>query len=287
MTLYKGYAKAPAACGELIQGQLSPGDDFLLSLPVDLWTRAEARLTPTCAAINAYPGHKTKSKKAVRSLLNYLGLNDWGAQIRIRSNIPEGKGMASSTADIRAVCEAVANALGIEIDPRLLSSLAIHIEPSDSTLYTKPVIYNHRQGEVLLELNPIPPMDVLLIDTGGSVDTLDYNHEHKSFTKKEFGLYRESLNMLNKGIISRDPRLIGRAATQSAFLNQRFLHKPELPVLNAIVDEFHAYGLCIAHSGTVIGLLLDRDKHPVQRIKSAITERLNTQPVMVATQTTG
>ena len=172
MTVYTGYAEAPAACGELIQGQLSPGDDFLLSLPVDLWSKAEVRLTPACAIINAYPGHKTKSVKAVRSLLNHLGLNEWGAHIRIRSNIPEGKGMASSTADIRAVCEAAANALGIELNPHLLSSLAIHIEPSDSTLYAKPVIFNHRQGEALFELNPIPRMDVLLIDTGGTVDTL-------------------------------------------------------------------------------------------------------------------
>ena len=285
MTVYTGYAEAPAACGELIQGQLNPGEDFLLSLPVDLWSKAEVHLTPSCACITCHPGHKTKSVKAVRSLLNHLGLNEWGAHIRIRSNIPEGKGMASSTADIRAVCEAAANALGIELNPHLLSSLAIHIEPSDSTLYAKPVIYNHRQGEALFELNPIPPMDVLLIDTGGTVDTLDYNHEHKHFKKNEFAQYHESLNMLSEGIKCKDPVLIGKAATQSAFLNQRFLHKPELPVLNELVKEFHVYGLCVAHSGTVIGLLLNEDRHPVQRIKNAIIERLNTQPVMITAHT--
>jgi L-threonine kinase len=54
--------------------------------------------------------------------------------------------------------------------------------------------------------------------------------------------------------------LLGEAATISAIASQRLLPKPGFDALLELVESAGLYGLNVAHSGSVVGLLLDRDQ---------------------------
>jgi len=270
-----GHATAAGACGELVQGQINPGTDFLISLPIDLYARARVEIKTNTREILCFPNHKTKSCLAVRAMLDHYDIENCGAAITITSQIPESKGMASSTADITAVCRATSHAIGVKPEPNLIAAIARKIEPSDGTMYTHPVMFNHRQGELLSSLGPLPEMDVLTIDLGGKVDTLDHNKEVKQYTQNEIDQFIDLYTMVACGIKANDATLIGRAATMSANLNQRFIFKAALKKLISIVNTYGAYGVCAAHSGTVVGILLDKEQHPIKEIAATVRSSIH------------
>ena len=52
-------------------------------------------------------------------------------------------------------------------------------------------------------------------------------------------------------------------ATLSAIASQLLLPKPDFDSLLALVEECDLYGVNVAHSGSVVGLKLDRRRHDV------------------------
>ncbi|MBN1449463.1 MAG: hypothetical protein JW963_00460 [Anaerolineales bacterium] len=257
-TTQRTSAYAPGACGELVQGQFENGDDFLVTLPVDLRAEVRVELDPTASLVQGTPIRKEKTRLAVRKMLDYLRYSNVGATFTVTSDIPEGKGMASSTADILAACRAVAQAVGQPLSPEEISRIAIEIEPSDGLMYPGVVCYNHRRGELLETLGALPPMDILAVDLGGYVDTLQFNRKPKDYTVDELDTLRQAYEFVKAGVHGRNLEEIGRAATLSARVNQRLLPKPYLDTLIALAAAHGAHGVCIAHSGTVAGLLFDR-----------------------------
>ena len=266
----EGYGCAPGACGELVQGQFENGEDFLVSLPVDIWAKVNVEITSKSQKIFVSPNDKVKTRQAVRTLLNYLDHPAFGANVQIESDIPEGKGLASSTADIVAACHAIGDALEVEVPPMLISKVARQIEPSDGIMYSGLVAYNHRKCELIQELGEAPPISLLVIDLGGVVDTLDYNQNPKKYSQKEQVLCKEAFDQLKQGINRQDWNMIGEAAIRSGKINQRFLFKPELEEIVSIADQYNAYGVCVSHSGTVVGILLNLEKETFSQVNNAI-----------------
>lgn len=252
-----GSARVPGTCGELVQGRLPGGPDFLITLPVNLWSEVHVALDRTSSAITVMPPGKVKTRQAVRATLDRLGRPDLGARVVVASALPEGKGMASSTADIVAACRAAASALGQTLTPQDISSVARGIEPSDGVMHPGAVCYNHRRCELIEALGPLPPLTVLVVDFGGMVDTVYMNRTPRSYTLEEMYQIGTAYHLARTGIRQGDRRLIGQAATLSALINQRFLLKPLLPALIELAAEHGAHGVCVAHSGTVAGLLFD------------------------------
>ena len=271
----KGYGCAPGACGELVQGQFENGEDFLVSLPVDIWAKVNVEIISESPEIIITPNHKIKTYQAVRMLLDRLDYAAFGAHIQVKSDIPEGKGLASSTADIVAAFYAVGDALEVEITPLLISRIARRIEPSDGIMYSGLVAYNHCKCEVIQELGEVPPIILLVIDLGGVVDTLDYNRNPKKYSQEEQILCKEAFDQLKQGINKQDWNMIGESAIRSGKINQRFLFKPELEEIISVADQYNAYGVCVAHSGTVVGILLDVEGKTVSQVKNAILTKFS------------
>jgi uncharacterized protein involved in propanediol utilization len=251
-----GTARVPGTCGELVQGQLAGGVDFLITLPVDLWSEVRVRLDES-GRVEVSPPHKVKTRTAVRRALDALGLPGAGARVAVSSSLPEGKGMASSTADVVAACRAVARAAGRTLSAGAISTIARGIEPSDGVMYPGAVAYNHRRCELIERLGPPPPFYILIADPGGAVDTLAFNRRPKDYTPGEMSMIAQAYHWAAAGIRRGDRALIGRAATLSALINQRILPKPHLGKLIDIARAHGAYGVNAAHSGTVAGLLFD------------------------------
>ena len=255
---YRGWA--PGSCGELVQGRLPREDgggmvDFHISCPVSLYSRVEVRLREDSREIVVFPADRQKAARSVRLYLDFWGVRHIGANITVSSPLPPGKGMASSTADIGAALAAVSGALGMPVDPGEISARALALEPTDGTLYPGIVYFGHRGGGLLESHGKPPALEVGAVDTGGCVDTLAFNAGKRAYLHQEEELIAEARELVAEGFRRRDPGLIGKGATISARVNQRLLPKPHLEELIEVIEAAGALGLCVAHSGTVVGAI--------------------------------
>lgn len=253
----KGWGRAPGSAGELVQGQTMDGQDFLVSLPIALESHVHILLDESISGLAVDPVAKSKTRQAVEIFLGRHGLKDVGGKITIHSAIPVGKGMASSTADMAAACRAAGNALNLPATPEVIAAVAQHVEPTDGIMYPGLVSFDHRRCALIESLGDIPPMDILLIDLGGTVDTLTFNQQAKNYTPQELQHIQQAYQLLKAGITARDLRMIGEAGIISARVNQRLLHKPALETIIQFALKQGASGICIAHSGTVVSILFE------------------------------
>lgn len=243
----------PGTCGELVQGTLD-GEHFLVSCPIDLFSRVTVELA-TAGPVEA-PDDSPKAVAALRAALAYLGEPDRGARLSILSPIPRSKGMGSSTADVVGTICATAAAAGRALTPWEAAQLAIAVEPTDSTVFPNLALFDHRRGARYEDLGPAPGMEILVVDCGGEVDTVTYNAADRGATLRALaGEHAAALAQLREGIARADPRLVGAASTRSARAHQAILPKPCLETALALGTALGAVGVCVGHSGTVIGVL--------------------------------
>ncbi|MFJ9041574.1 kinase [Streptomyces sp. NPDC102406] len=252
-----GVSTAFGTFGELLQGVLPEDDgDFLVTLPVARWSTAHFELTPDETGLTVGPVHKKKALRLARMILDDAG-RPGGGVLRIDSTLPEGKGLASSSADLVATARAVANALGEPMPPRRIESYLARIEPTDGVLYPAIVAFHHRSVRLRARLGSLPPMTVVGIDEGGAVDTVAFNAIPKPFTAADRRDYARLLDRVTRAVDRQDLAEVGRVATESARMNQVLRHKRSLEPMIRMCEELGGLGVVIGHSGTSLGILLD------------------------------
>ncbi len=285
-----GIAKAPASCGELVQGTLN-GESFHISCPIDLYSQVRVVLNGKGKVIGppdrwqvkspwATSSHYAKgftgwkTKEAIKRTLRSFGKENLGASFEINSMIPLGKGMASSTADIGAASLATTHALGEKISSQEIARIALSIEPTDGTLFNGITLFDHRNGALFKILGNAPDMEIFVIDLGGEVDTLEFNKKDlTTINQKREKEAKEALKLVEEGIEKKNPRLIAQGATISAFSNQRILYKPSLDRIWKISQKAGALGINVAHSGTVVGILAGPKKVDFKELKVSLQDR--------------
>ncbi|MFI0879799.1 kinase [Streptomyces sp. CS149] len=252
-----GVSTAFGTFGELLQGVLPEEDgDFLVTLPVARWTVATFQELPHTEEVEVRPRSKRKALKLVRMMLEAAG-RPTGGVLTLDSSLPEGKGLASSSADLVATARAIGNALDIELAPRTIESFLSRIEPTDGVLYPGIVAYHHRSVRLRRVLGSLPPMTVVGLDEGGEVDTVAFNRIPKPYGPAEQREYVRLLDRLTTAVATGDLREAGAVATRSAELGQLLRPKRTLSAMQALSEEIGALGVVVAHSGTVLGLLID------------------------------
>ena len=219
---YEGISHA--SFGELLQGVSTDNDDFLVTFPIDLYSKAYFYPDATADTLTIYPGYKSKVQKFVISLLKEYNATAYGTLI-VESDIPEGKGLSSSTADMVAVFRAIQKYLNIECDLELIGKLFRAIEPSDGLLYAGSVIYKHKKCSFVKSLGKFPPTHIIAIDEGGVLDTISYNKVVKDYNVEERTLYSLLLKELSTAFSEENYRRIGFIAMQSALMNQKYNNK--------------------------------------------------------------
>ena len=256
--------------GELLQGMLpEPDADFLVTLPVARWTMSTFRVDPGRTGVEVRPAHKGKARRMAEMVLAMAGAP--GGLLTVDSNLPEGKGMASSSADLVATARAVANAVGLDLPPVLLEDLLRRIEPTDGVLYPGVVAFDHRRVRLRARLGSLPTMTVVGLDEGGTVDTVAFNRIAKPFTPADRREYARLLARLTQAVARRDLSEAGAVATRSAEMNQALWPKRALDDVLRVCEEVGALGVVAAHSGTMLGVLLDAaDPHYVERISATV-----------------
>lgn len=252
-----GVGTAFGTFGELLQGVLpEENGDFLVTLPVARWTRATFRPSPGMDELVVRPHRKQKALRLARMIVGEAP-QPTGGVLTLNSVIPEGKGLASSSADLVATARAVGQALGLAMPASRIERLLARIEPTDGVLYPGIVAFHHRSVRLRAVLGSLPAMTVVGVDEGGAVDTVDFNRIPKPFTVADRHEYARLLDRLADAIRSRDLTEVGRIATRSALMNQPLRHKWSLDRMREICREVGGLGIAVGHSGTTLGVLLD------------------------------
>ena len=242
---------APGSCGELAQGVID-GQHFLITCPVDIYSRA----TIVTGAVTADFSH-VKAATAMKQGFALRGVHEPNCQVVILSDLPVGKGMASSSADISAACQAAAAQTGELLTPDEIANLALAIEPTDAIFYPGIMMFDHVAGHLRRFLGAPPPMEIVILDAGGEIDTVAFNNRRDlpALNHAKEKQVRRAAELIIAGMQAGDCRLIGSGATMSAVANQSILYKPNLETIIRIGQEHGAVGVNAAHSGTVLGVL--------------------------------
>lgn len=257
--------KCPGSCGELVQGQID-GLPFLVTCPIDRFSFVEVG--------GGRSGYlPAKAQAALKASCQRLQVTQ-PPDITLTSQLPIGKGMASSSADISAICMAASLAVKQPFGLEELADLALSIEPSDAIFHPGIVQFDYLHGAIMNFLGWAPPLKIAMFDTGGVVDTLEFNRRQDLFRirAKHENSTQEALQTLTSGLRDRNPREIGKATTMSAYANQEILYRPYLDTLVSIANQENAYGVIIAHSGTVCGILTETEN--ISALRSKVQEKL-------------
>jgi L-threonine kinase len=205
--------------------------------------------------------------KAMQALDRYLDtvLRFPCGHVTLDSPLPKAKGYGSSTADIAAVLFAIGvfhRSAGIT--GKQVAKMAVQIEPSDGLMGHGLVLFDHRGGKVYELLGCAPDVGVLVLEFEGAVDTLAYNEDYQAERLAEMRVdHEEALGCVKRGIRTGNPWELGYGTTLSARCHQRILYKPQLETVIQAAEWEKGYGVVVAHSGTLIGVLCDRPEELV------------------------
>ncbi|MEH7119555.1 kinase [Neobacillus vireti] len=249
-----GKGNCNGTFGELVQGIIEERP-FLITLPIPS-LQSEAVFVPDLAFTGIrIIDSKMKARKAGELLLQYFGIKG-GGYLDIYSNIPAGKGMASSSADIVAALRAIADSYSLPLTNEIISMIAAKVEPTDGVMYEEVVAYDYINGQLIESFESLPPFILVGIDFGGTVNTLKFNQVPKAYTDADRQLFHEAYQLVKKGFKDKSIVDIGLATTISARVNQKLVAKPVFLQLEKLADRYQG-GIVVAHSGTVAGILLD------------------------------
>ncbi|MBX6378176.1 MAG: hypothetical protein IRY95_06455, partial [Clostridia bacterium] len=190
--------------------------------------------------------------------------------------LPAGKGFGTSTADIAAALAAVSAWSGAPLTAEEVAALAARVEPTDGSMLEGLVCFDHRSGRLLERLPPLPPLEVLALDTGGRVDSVAFNRREDlaAAERAKEPAVREALQVLRQALRAGDPEGVGAAATLSAFAHQVILPKPALASVWRVGHREGAVGVAVAHSGTLIGLLFDARRRRADEVRGVLERKL-------------
>lgn len=271
------HAWCPGSIGELIQG-IWEGREVLISLTIDRFSEMEADLVDIVDANSWEDMQKLwKCKRAMELILQEWGLEEISNKIvfRRRHSLPEGKGYASSTADIAALLAALALLVERDLCEEDIARIALKIEPSDGIVFSKMCIFDHLEGTILVRF-PVPRyLGVIGVELPGFLDTLSVDrHMMRIQWEKHRKDLSEAFNFAQRGLEENDLSLLGRAATLSSWIAQSFLPEPIFEKLIEICSSIGGLGVNRAHTGKAFGILFDTRVYPpkemIQRAKEAL-----------------
>lgn len=269
-----GVGRCFGTFGELLQGVLPDRNrEFLVTLPITRYSIVRFTAFPDFRSVYAFPLHKEKSKRLAERLIQILNPGGGGV-LHVQSELPEGKGQASSSADMVATALAIQSAFDLPLSPAILARVMSSIEPSDGLMYQGIVSFYHREGALGKFLGYLPSLTIVALDEGGQVDTVDFNEWPKPFSWAKRAEYENLLFEIERAVASGDLESLGEVSTRSAIMNQEILPKAHLDLLLDMRERHDALGVVIAHSGTHLGLLLDPNSPNYLSKLSAITTEL-------------
>lgn len=237
--------RVPGSCGEVMQG-FWQGRPFLVTCPIDRYSTVVVR-----PGTGRLVGGGDKARRALALGQAYCRCDSLAHDFFLTSELPPGKGMASSSADICAVLAAVAAVNQVHLSEGDIGRLAASIEPTDGVFCRGLAVIQPETGELLHVFPHVPPLAIAIFDAGGTVDTVAFHQARPDRAQPDAAALFLGWQLLS----SLTDRQIGQAVTLSALANQPWLPKPDFPAfLRAARRHPAVAGVNVAHSGTVAGV---------------------------------
>lgn len=252
------FGISKASYGELLQGRLKSGSDFLISLPCDLTSVCFLRATLSSSSTVYVDCNKSKTRALLEFLLTELGLkhNFSYVKVDILSNIPVGQGISSSTSDLVATVRAFEYLLDFKLaDQQIIECLKL-IEPHDPVFIKDCCIYNHRKGEIIKKLNYTPKVPIISIESGNIVDTVAFNSSLE-IADEQITSSEKYLKLIMEAFEQKCDQKIFSISTMEAidFLNSK--NDSRLDLIGQITNQYaeEILGFVIGHSGSCLGVI--------------------------------
>lgn len=265
--------KVPGSCGELIQGMMGEVN-FLVTCPVNCYSLVSIKKNNS-GNISVNVSGKIKLLSAVHETIKMYNLdNESGYEIILESDLPIGKGMASSTADMTAAIIATGIINNKYFSENEIAKILLKIEPSDGIFYQGVVAFDHIHGSYYEKVGDSFKANFLIYDYGGEVDTIKFNSDPDLKRKniEKIPVIEKAYFMIKESFVNKDIKKLGEAITLSSLENQKILYKENLEDIIKLAYSCDAYGVNIAHSGTLIGILND-EKTQTENLKTTIKEK--------------
>lgn len=238
--------RVPGSCGEVMQG-FWQGRPFLVTCPIDRYSTVVVR-----PGTGRLVGGGAKACRALALGQAYCQCDSLAHDFFLTSELPSGKGMASSSADICAVLAAVAAVNQVHLSEGDIGRLAASIEPTDGVFCQGLAVIQPETGELLHVFPHVPPLTIAIFDAGGTVDTVAFHQARPDRVRPDAAALFLGWQLLSSSLTDRQ---IGQAATLSALANQPWLPKPDFPAFFRAARRHRAVaGVNVAHSGTVAGV---------------------------------
>jgi uncharacterized protein involved in propanediol utilization len=243
--------------GELIQGPVMHEGKMqigLISLPVQRYSWMHFVAGEDGEHAHDLP-HKEKCRRAIALYLarheRCLPRGRWLHD----SELLQGKGMASSTADIVASIRCLDRVFGLRSTPELIADILRQVERSDSVFLNHYALYLSARQCVLRYLPHDPHFHVCYIDEGDTVLTEAVTATLLDHYAANLDVYESNLRLTLAAFDAGDRIRIARCASVSAALAQQVLPKRHYSEIVARRAAFGADGIVVAHTGSLIGYL--------------------------------
>lgn len=247
------WFSCPGSCGELFQG-VKDGQEFLLTYGIN--RKSYARLVREEEKTEFAIGEK------VSKVLKQLAPLKDGWKLEKKSTLPIGKGMSSSTADMLVGLQALAVFQNRYLTAEELTTFCCQIEPTDSIAFTDWTVINPLTGQILFQTDWKPEIYVYILEPRKTEWTVELARMTES-PSYPIQASQALLDNFKEACRSKNEVLLGQIATTSALLNNTRLPKPYLADIITLVNQLGLLGVNVAHSGTVVGILMTKSQLPL------------------------
>lgn len=282
-----GYVSVPATCGEWMQGWSGRHGRVHISAPINWRTRA--KITTQLGAIEAMVDTTLASegvteelpitrlangnllvgnvRPRTKELLTAMsdGVPPHTITVVMDTNVPVGKGMASSSADLGAAALAYEQArLGacepLHVVPRRyvndILEMITTIEPTDAVLYEGINYAGLDTGKIISCFQLPHQLSVVVCVPEESRNTMDVRANQLGLSAATHKVDDAAFAKFKTACDTKNLALLGELATYSAEANQEILPTPQFDIVTSIAKEHNALGVLVGHSGTVCGIIV-------------------------------
>lgn len=249
----------PGSFGEVIQGKVC-SKDMLLSCPINIYTTVKLFESRN-------PHKKFKWAKADRFLYNLL--KSWNYEdyyksldIHIYSQIPSGKGMASSTADLCALYYSLLKMFKKDFNEEELIRQCINIEPTDSIIFKEMTLFDYKKGLYKEKVGKYISYNILVFEGKKRINTVEFNNKKMPPLSDVTDLF----SILKEGILENNLEKLSYASEESIKRNQNRLNYAWINSIENIKKNTLGLGIIGAHSGNVLGIIYEDE----EKLKDAI-----------------
>lgn len=240
----------PGSIGEIIQGNMG-GIDVLTSCPVNLYTKV--RVFESSCQHNHFKNYKANE-------LMFNMLKRWNYEkfiqelnIDICSQIPIGKGFASSTADLCALYNALLKLFKRKFNEKELIEECLRLEPTDSIIFKEMTLFDYKNGTFKKTIGKYMEFYVLVFEGKTRVNTIEFNKKVLPEQKDISDLAA----LLMEAVEERNLIKLAHCSTESILRNQHRLKYNFLDNIFSIMNKIDGLGVIGAHSGNCLGIILE------------------------------